>query len=73
MSIEERKQERIRNYMKYRSLADAKGVSDYQVSKDTGIYNVVFSEWKSGKSQPKYDKLAKLAGYFDTTVEALLG
>ena len=73
MSIEERKQERIRNYMKYRSLADAKGVSDYQVSKDTGIYNVVFSEWKSGKSQPKYDKLAKLAEYLDTTVEALLG
>ena len=72
MSIEERKQERIRNYMKYRALADAKGVSDYQVSKDTGIYNVVFSEWKNGKSQPKYDKLSRLAGYFKVTVEELL-
>jgi len=72
MSIEERKQERISNYMKYRAMADVKGVSDYQVSKDTGICNVTFSEWKSGKSQPKYDKLAKLAGYFNTSVEAML-
>ena len=73
MSIEERKQERIRNYMKYRAFADLKGVTDYQVSKDIGLHNVVFSEWKSGKSQPKYDKLIKLAGYFGTSVEALLG
>lgn len=73
MSIEERKQERIRNYMKYRAYADVKGVTDYQVSKDTGIYNVTFSEWKNGKSQPKYDKLAKLAEYFGISVEALLG
>ena len=72
MSIEERKQERIRNYMKYRALADEKGVSDYQVSKDVGIHNVVFSEWKSGKSQPKIDKLMKIANYFNKTVDTLL-
>ena len=72
MSIEERKQERIKNYMKYRSLADAKGVTNYQVSKETGICNVVFSEWKNGKSQPKYDKLSRLADYFKVTVEELL-
>ena len=72
MSIEERKQERIKNYMRYRSHADARGVTDYQVSKDTGIYNVTFSEWKSGKSQPKYDKLQKLANYFGVPVEKLL-
>ena len=72
MSIEERKQERIRNYAKYRALADAKGVTNYQVSKETGICNVVFSEWKNGKSQPKYDKLSRLADYFNVTVEELL-
>ncbi len=72
MSLEERKQERIRNYAKYRALADAKGVTNYQVSKETGICNVVFSEWKNGKSQPKYDKLARLADYFKVTVEELL-
>lgn len=72
MSIEERKEERIRNYFKYRALADSKGVSDYQVSKDVGFGNVVFSEWKKGKSQPKYDKLSKLAAYFDVPIEELL-
>ena len=72
MSIEERKQERIRNYAKYRALADAKGVTNYQVSKETGICNVVFSEWKNGKSQPKYDKLAKIAEYFGVSIEELL-
>lgn len=72
MSLEERKEERVRNYTKYRALADAKGVSDYRVSKDLGFSNVVFSEWKSGKCQPKYDKLAKIAGYIGVSVEELL-
>ncbi len=73
MSIEEKKAERIRNYERYRVYADAKGVSDFRVAKDTGIYNVVFSEWKSGKSQPKIDKLLKIASYLETTVEKLIG
>lgn len=72
MSAKERKEERIRNYQKYRKMADARGVSDYQVSKEIDIHNVVFSEWKSGKSQPKVDKLLKLAEYFGVTVEAFL-
>ena len=72
MSAKERKEERIRNYQKYRKMADARGVTDYQVSKEIDIHNVVFSEWKSGKSQPKVDKLLKLAEYFGVTVEAFL-
>lgn len=72
MSIEERREERKRTYYKYRAFADARGVTDYRVSQDTGLHNVVFSEWKSGKSQPKQDKLKKLADYFNTTVDALI-
>lgn len=72
MSIEERRALRIRNYQKYRSYADAKGVSDYQVSKEVGFHNVVLSEWKSGKCQPKYDKLLLIANYLGTTVDALI-
>ena len=72
MSAKERKEERIRNYQKYRKMAEARGVTDYQVSKEIDIHNVVFSEWKSGKSQPKVDKLLKLAEYFGVTVEAFL-
>ena len=72
MSIEERKAERIRNYRRYRAFADIKGVSDYQVSKETGMHNVVLSEWKSGKSQPKIDKLLKIASYLGVSVDKLL-
>lgn len=72
MNLEERKAVRRRNYMNYRALADIKGVSDYQVSKEVGFHNVVFSEWKSGKSQPKLDKLVKIAAYLNTTVDALI-
>lgn len=72
MSTEERKEERIRNYSKYRGLADNKKVTDYQVSQSLGFNPAVFSDWKSGKSQPKVDKLLKLAEYFGVTVEAFL-
>lgn len=72
MSIEERRAERIKNYNRYRMFADIKGVTDYQVSRETGMHNVVLSEWKSGKSQPKIDKLLKIARYLDVPVDQLL-
>ena len=76
MSTEEKKAkdkaDRIRNYHRYRAFADIKGVSDYQVSKETGMHNVVLSEWKSGKSQSKIDKLLKIASYLGVSVDKLL-
>ena len=73
MSIEEKKAERIRNYERYRVYADAKGLCDYQISQKTELNPTVFSDWKSGKSQPKIDKLLKIASYLETTVEKLIG
>lgn len=55
----------------YCKLRDRKGVSDYQVSKDTGVNRSTFSDWKSGRSVPKRDKLQKIADYFNVTVEYL--
>lgn len=55
-------------YKKYVALRDAKGVTDYKVSKETGIPKSTFSEWKSGRSQPKLEKLIKLADYFGVEV-----
>lgn len=31
-----------------------------------------FSDWKSGKSKPKVDKLKKIADYFGVTIEYFL-
>lgn len=59
-------------YQKYVTLRDKKGVTDYMVSKETGIPKSTFSEWKSGRSQPKADKLLKLAKYFGVSIEYFL-
>lgn len=56
-------------YEKYVKLRDEKGISDYRVAKDTGIPCSTLSEWKSGRSKPKFDKLLILAKYFSVPVE----
>lgn len=56
-------------YQKYVKLRDEKGVSDYRVSEDTGITKSTFTDWKSGRSQPKLDKLKILADYFGVSIE----
>lgn len=59
-------------YAKYAALRDKKGVTDYKVSRDTGISTATLSSWKSGQYTPKIDKLLKLAEYFGVTIEELL-
>ena len=56
-------------YEKYAALRDKNGVTDYRVSRDTGIVQATLSDWKSGKSNPKVDKLITLAKYFDVSIE----
>lgn len=53
-------------------LRDDKGVTDYRVSEDTGITKSTFSDWKSGRSKPKADKLKILADYFGVGIEYFL-
>lgn len=55
-------------YEKYVKLRDAKGVTDYRVAKDIGLGHSLFNDWKTGRSQPKVDKLMKLANYFDVPI-----
>ena len=59
-------------YEKYAELRDKKGLTNYRVSADTGIPKSTFSEWKSGRSKPKVDKLKVLADYFGVSLESLL-
>lgn len=56
-------------YEKYVEIRDSKGITDYRVSEDTGITKSTFSDWKSGRSNPKLDKLKILADYFGVTIE----
>ncbi len=56
-------------YQKYKQLRDKKGVSDYRVAEATGITKSTFSDWKTGRSKPKFNKLLILAKYFGVPVE----
>lgn len=56
-------------YDKFLLLLEKTGKTSYQVSKDTGIGQNTFSNWKTGRSKPKFDKLLILAKYFDMPVE----
>ena len=59
-------------YEKYVKLRNKKGVTDYRVSEDTKITKSTFSDWKSGRSNPKIDKLKLLADYFGVNIEYFL-
>lgn len=59
-------------YEKYAMLLEKTNKTTYQVSKDTGIAQNVFSNWKTGRSKPKVDKLKTLADYFDVSIEYFL-
>lgn len=59
-------------YKKYEELLHKTGKTSYQVSKDTGIGQNTLSDWKTGRSQPKVDKLQILAEYFGVPVTYFL-
>ena len=59
-------------YGRYVALREKKGVTDYRVAVETGITKSTFSDWKSGRSVPKADKLLSLAKYFDVPVDYFL-
>ena len=56
-------------YKKYIELRDKKGATDYVVAKETGVNKSTFSDWKSGRSNPKIEKLYKIAQFFGVPVE----
>lgn len=59
-------------YEKFAALLDKTNKTAYQVSKDTKIAQSVLSDWKTGRSCPKVDKLKILADYFGVNIEYFL-
>lgn len=57
----------------FKQLLQNKGVTAYQMSKDTGISESLISNWRSGRQLPKYDSLNILADYFKVSGDVLLG
>lgn len=59
-------------YKKFAILLEKSNKTAYQVSKDTGIAQSILSDWKTGRSNPKVDKLKTLADYFGVPIEYFL-
>ncbi len=60
-------------YARFEALLRARNLTVYRVSKGTGIAASTFSDWKSGRSTPKADKLARIADFFSVSMDTLLG
>lgn len=59
-------------YKDYEKIRNQYGLSDYLVSKETGVATATFTAWKNGSYTPKIDKLIKIAKFLDTNVEELI-
>lgn len=59
-------------YEIYCMLRDLRGLKDARVAEATGIGKSTFSDWKSGRSIPKQEKLQKIADFFGVSVEYLM-
>lgn len=56
-------------YEKYVKLRDAKGLTDSAVAQASGVTQSTFSDWKSGRSKPKTEKLIKIAAVLEVPLE----
>lgn len=60
-------------YDRIEALLEAKKISAYRLSKETGISTGLLTQWKKRMQTPSADKLQLIAAYFDVTVDYLLG
>lgn len=52
-------------YEKYAEIRDSKGFTDGKVAQLCGFGRSTFTDWKSGRSIPKIDKMQKIADLFE--------
>lgn len=62
----------VKVYEKYKALLDKTHKTSYQVSKDTGISQTAFSNWKTGRSEPGLESIKRLSMYFGVPIEYFL-
>lgn len=59
-------------YERFEKLLIEKNLTAYRVARDNHITPSTFSDWKTGKSTPKVDKLIKIAKYLNVPLETFL-
>lgn len=59
-------------YNRFSTICTTRDITPYKISKDTNISQTTFSQWKSGRSTPKIDKLEKIADYLNVPIEVIM-
>lgn len=59
--------------LRIKSIRTELGLTQGEVSKDTGIDQSRISKYESGELQPDLDKLGILANYYQISIDWLLG
>lgn len=59
-------------YERYAELRDQAGLTDYAVAKRADIVASTLSDWKSGRSVPKLQKLTRIAEAINVKLEDLI-
>lgn len=58
---------------KLSKLRKEKGISQKQCALNLGVDSSKYNKWENGKNRPSYDMVCRLANFFDTTTDYLLG
>ena len=66
------KDERIESFYRLDKVVKERGLTFYTVAKALGLSKSLFSDWKSGKSVPKVDKMIPIADYLGITIEYII-
>lgn len=56
-------------YEYFEYLLKKNGVKPCDVAKATGLPPSLFTDWKKNRYKPKYERLAKIANYFNVPVD----
>ena len=60
-------------YEKYEQIRNSKGLKNSDVARIAQIPPSTFTDWKQGKSMPKYEKMSKIAAALDMDYNEFVG
>ena len=66
------KNERIESFNRLDGLVKERGTTFYAIAKTLKLPKSLFSDWKSGKSAPKADKMLAIAEHLGTSIQYIL-
>jgi transcriptional regulator with XRE-family HTH domain len=51
----------------------ARSLTQAAIAEAIGVDRVTYARWETGERKPSVDAISNLAGFFNTSIEALLG